>query len=227
MAAKLSSNRASRGREVTQSKVAGHKTQRRSGRTRDRDAKEQALIVAALKLFASKGYDATTTREIATCAGCAEGLIHKYFGGKAGLLSALIGRRISKEVADMAHHIRPARFFKDEYLQLVDWAVEQAWADREFLRVAMPRAVVDPDFGRALRRLGPHQKGRAIARRLKKFKECKALPRTERNALVQLVTILGFMFGFMRPAVLRQNRKSAASSASTLAQLIGRCLASA
>src|SRR5436309_15559789 len=60
-----------------------------STRTRDRSAKQQALIVAALKLFAEKGYEVTTTREIAACAGCAEGLIHRYFGGKAGLLTAL------------------------------------------------------------------------------------------------------------------------------------------
>jgi AcrR family transcriptional regulator len=193
---------------------------------RDRYAKQQALIVASLKLFASKGYDGTTTREIATCAGCAEGLIHRYFRGKAGLLSALIGHRISQEVADLAHHVRPAQSLKDEYLQLVDWAVEHMWADREFLRVALPRAVLDPSFGRALRRLGPQQKARAMARRLRKFKECKALPARELDAMIQLITVLGFMFGFMRPAVLRQDRKSAASSASTLARLVVRSLPS-
>lgn len=193
---------------------------------RDRDAKQQALIVAALKLFASKGYDATTTREIATCAGCAEGLIHRYFKSKAGLLSALIGYRISQEVSDLAHHLGPARSFKDEYLQLVDWAVQNMWADREFLRVAIPRAVLDPSFGRALLRLGPQQKARAIARRLRKFKECKALPATELDAMIQLITVLGFMFGFMRPAVLRQDRKIAATRASTLARLVVRSLPS-
>ena len=62
----------------------------RTARTRDRAGKKQALIDAALKLFASKGYDATTTREIAACAGCAEGLIHRYFSSKAGLLPALM-----------------------------------------------------------------------------------------------------------------------------------------
>ena len=75
------------------------------------------------------------------------------------MLSALIGHRISKEVADLTHHIRPAQSLKDEYLQLVDWAVEHMWEDREFLRVAMPRAVLDPSFGRALRRVGPQQIG--------------------------------------------------------------------
>ena len=98
-----------------------------SGRTRDRAGKKQALIVAALKLFASKGYDATTTREIAACAGCAEGLIHRYFSGKAGLLPALMEYRVSQEVADLTHHIRPANSFEDEYLRLVNWAVEHIW----------------------------------------------------------------------------------------------------
>ena len=210
---------------VAQSKIMGQESQpQRSGRMRDRDAKQQALIVAALKLFASKGYDATTTREIANCAGCAEGLIHRYFRGKAGLLSALIGHRISKEVADLAHHVRPAQSLKDEYLQLVDWSVQHMWDDREFLRVALPRAVLDPNFGRALRRVSPQQKARVIAQRLRKFKECRTLPAAELDALIQLVTVLGFMFGFMRPAVLRQDRKSAASSASTLARLVVRSL---
>jgi TetR/AcrR family transcriptional regulator, regulator of cefoperazone and chloramphenicol sensitivity len=187
---------------------------------RDRDSKKQALIIAALKLFATKGYEATTTREIATCACCAEGLIHRYFKGKAGLLSALIGHRISKEVADLTHHIEPAQSLQEEYLQLVDWAVEHMWEDREFLRVALPRAVLDPNFGRALRRISPQRKAQAIAKRLKKFKECKLLPPADLDALIQLVTVLGFMFGFMRPAVLRQDRKSAASSASALARLV-------
>jgi AcrR family transcriptional regulator len=220
------SSRASHGRKVVQAKFPGHEPQPKSGRMRDRDAKQQALIMAALKLFASKGYEATTTREIATCAGCAEGLIHRYFGSKAGLLSALIGHRISKEVADLTHHIRPAHSLKEEYVQLVDWAVEHMWEDREFLRVALPRAVLDPSFGRALRRVSPQQKARAIAKRLKKFKECRALPAADLDALIQLVTVLGFMFGFMRPAVLRQDRKSAASSASTLARLVVRSLPS-
>ena len=163
--------------------------------------------MAALKLFASKGYEATTTREIATCAGCAEGLIHRYFRGKAGLLSALIGHRISKEVADLTHHVRPAQSLKDEYLQLVDWAVEHMWEDREFLRVALPRAVLDPNFGRALRRVSPQQKARAIANGSGNSKSATALPAADLDALIQLVTVLGFMFGFMRPAVLRQDRK--------------------
>ena len=59
-------------------------------RLRNRESREAALLSAAGKLFAARGYEATTTREIAACAGCAEGLISRYFRGKAGLLRALI-----------------------------------------------------------------------------------------------------------------------------------------
>jgi len=192
----------------------------RSKRTRDRAGKQQALIAAALKLFASKGYDATTTREIAASAGCAEGLIHRYFSGKAGLLPALMEYRVSREVADLTRHIHPADSFEDEYLQLVDWAVEHIWEDREFLRVAIPRALLDPGFGQLLQQVGPLQRARAISARLKNFRECQALPDAEFDALVHSVSVIGFMFGFMRPAVLRQDRKTSARTASVIAKLL-------
>ncbi len=198
----------------------------RSRRTRDRAGKQQALVAAALKLFASKGYDGTTTREIAARAGCAEGLIHRYFSGKAGLLPALMQHRISQEVADLAHHILPAHSFEDEYVQLVNWAVRHMWGDREFLKVAMSRAVLDPDFGQMLRQVGPLQRARAISARLKKFRECRMLPDVEFDALVQSVSVIGFMFGFMRPAILRQDRKTSTRTASTIARLLVRSLSS-
>jgi AcrR family transcriptional regulator len=219
-----SSHHHSRKQVVSAASLSGQKA--RSGRTRDRAGKKQALIVAALKLFASKGYDATTTREIAACAGCAEGLIHRYFSGKAGLLPALMEYRVSQEVADLTHHIRPAECFEDEYLQLVNWAVEHIWGDREFLKVAIPHAVLDPGFGQILRRVGPLQRTQAIGERLKKFRESRTLPDVEFDALVQSVSVIGFMFGFMRPAVLRQDRKTAAKTATVLAKLLVRSLSS-
>ena len=164
----------------------------RSKRVRNRAAKQEALIVAALRLFASKGYEATTTREIAAAAGCAEGLIHRYFNGKAGLLPALMEYRVSQEVADLAHHIPLAHSFEDEYFQLVNWAVEHMWGDRDFLRVAIPRALLDPGFGQMLRQVGPLQRARAISERLKKFRESQALTEAEFDAMVQSVSVIGF-----------------------------------
>ncbi|MCE5324747.1 TetR family transcriptional regulator [bacterium] len=48
------------------------------------------LIDAATELFAKQGYDGTSTREIAAQADCNISLINHYFGGKQGLLQAIV-----------------------------------------------------------------------------------------------------------------------------------------
>ena len=48
----------------------------------------------------------------------------------------------------------------------------------------------------------------------------------EFDALVQSVSVIGFMFGFMRPAVLRQDRKTSAKTAIAIARLLVRSLPS-
>jgi hypothetical protein len=52
------------------------------------------------------------------------------------------------------------------------------------------------------------------------------LTEVEFDALVQSVSVIGFMFGFMRPAVLRQNRKTSTKTASVIAKLLVRSLSS-
>jgi len=96
-------------------------------RKRDRAGKQKALVHAALRLFATKGYEVTTTREIAAAAGCAEGLIHRYFKGKAGLLTALVEYHISDELMGMRHRARSAGSLQEEFLQLVDWEIGYLW----------------------------------------------------------------------------------------------------
>src|SRR5207248_11506357 len=88
-------------------------------------------------------------------------------------------------------------------LQLVNWEVERMWADREFLKVVIPQALLDPTFGQVLNRIRPQHRARALGERLKKFKECQALPETELDVLTNFVSVMRFMFGFMRPVVLR------------------------
>ena len=52
------------------------------------DLTRAALVAAALKLFGDKGYDAASTREIATQAGANVAMIAYHFGGKEGLRAA-------------------------------------------------------------------------------------------------------------------------------------------
>jgi AcrR family transcriptional regulator len=58
------------------------------------DAKEK-IINAAIKLFAEKGFDATSVDEIANLAGVNKAMIYYYFSSKYGLLSSLIRNSVS------------------------------------------------------------------------------------------------------------------------------------
>ncbi|HZQ21819.1 MAG TPA: helix-turn-helix domain-containing protein [Terriglobales bacterium] len=191
-------------------------------KVRNRRAREQALVSAAGRLFARRGYEATTTREIAAAARCAEGLISRYFNGKAGLLLALIRSRVASDVTDLSDKIPIAKDFDKEITQLIAWEVDHMWEEREFLGVVVPRALVEPQLGRMVSKLGPARRGDAIAKRLERFHECRHLPPEELKALADSVGAIGFMFGFMRPVVLGQDRARAKKVATTIAKLLAR-----
>jgi AcrR family transcriptional regulator len=52
--------------------------------------KQLSILNSALKLFASKGFDAVPTSQIAKDAGVSEGLIFRHFQNKLGLLNAIM-----------------------------------------------------------------------------------------------------------------------------------------
>ena len=54
------------------------------------------IIAAARRLFAHRGFDATTTREIATEAGISDALIYRYFPDKQALLRAIVDEGIDR-----------------------------------------------------------------------------------------------------------------------------------
>jgi len=198
---------------------AGSRNQSSPKRIRDRTAKKQALILAALGLFASKGYEVTTTREIAAAAGCAEGLIHRYFKGKAGLLAALIECRIS-----IANAVEPGRLqtvskLEDEFLELVTREVESIWENRDFFRIFIPRAIVDPSVGTTINKVLISARLKAISARLKLCDSRTTLQEPAIASLAQMVGMLGFAFGFVRPVVLRQNHLRSKRMATAVARM--------
>ncbi|HEY1265226.1 MAG TPA: helix-turn-helix domain-containing protein [Terriglobales bacterium] len=189
-------------------------------RTKNRPAREQALIRAATKLFAYRGYDPTTTRDIAALAGCAEGLIHRYFNGKAGLLLAIVHLRMAQEVSDLSQNLRPAEDLHGEVLQLVEWELDRMWEDREFLNIAIPRAILEPSIGQIINNIGPRRRADVIAKRLRNFRESERLTSEQLQAIADFIGTAAFIFGYMRPAVLRQNRKHSKKVALTITELL-------
>lgn len=58
--------------------------------TQRSEATRTAILEAARRLLASKGYEATTIRAVATEAGIDASMVMRYYGSKAGLFSAAI-----------------------------------------------------------------------------------------------------------------------------------------
>jgi AcrR family transcriptional regulator len=56
--------------------------------------RRQQLINAATELFSDKGFDATSTREIAVAAGINEALIFRYFTSKEDLFWAVLSKKL-------------------------------------------------------------------------------------------------------------------------------------
>jgi AcrR family transcriptional regulator len=197
----------------------------RSGRKRDRAAKQEALIRAATKLFASRGYELTTTREIAASAGCAEGLIHRYFHGKEGLLLALMSFHASREVRELSETLPLAENLGAEIQQLMEWEVDRMWKDRDLLRASIPHAILDPEVGKFVSRVGPQRHAKAIAERLRSHNR-QSVADDEIEAISQAIGALGFVFGFMRPVILGTDGKPARKLAASLARVLTRGLQS-
>ena len=64
---------------------------RRSGRPTSSEGRDvrTRLLAAARELFARRGFDAVSTRELARAAGATPAMVHYYFGDKHGLFRAL------------------------------------------------------------------------------------------------------------------------------------------
>ncbi len=65
------------------------------------EARPDEVLDAAIKLFAEKGYAATTVDQIAKHAGLSKGTVYLYFPSKKALLEGLVHRAVAP-IADMA-----------------------------------------------------------------------------------------------------------------------------
>jgi TetR/AcrR family transcriptional regulator, regulator of cefoperazone and chloramphenicol sensitivity len=192
------------------------------GRVRNRPAREQALLEAGTRLFATRGYEATTTREIAAEAGCAEGLIHRYFQGKEGLLFAIIRSRSSAASNDSVAGARPVASLSQEIVELTESELERIWEDREFFRVLMPRAFLDSNLGHVLNRVGPLRRATHIRERLKAASKDRPMSDHDIEALTHFIGTTAFMFGFVRPVVLGEDRTRSRAIALATAEMFAR-----
>ena len=98
------------------------------------------------------------------------------------------------------------------------------WADRDFLKIVMPRALLDPAIGRVVNRMGPERRCEIISARLKTFKKSKTMLAEDIRAIAEFVGSVGYLFGFLRPVLLQQDRKLSRQTADSITDLLVRSL---
>jgi len=192
---------------------------------RDKEATKCALVEAAVQIFAERGFDGATTKEVAARAGVNEGLIQRYFahgdvGGKAGLLQAILGGLCGERLT--ACRMAPAADSPEiEIAYFLKHEVEQAQSNRDLLRVMLSRALVDPALGQNMKqhytatripflidRLRPHQADGRLD------------PKIDLRALAETVSVFAYGIGFMQQLVFAEDKAHldalVASTAATL-----------
>ena len=121
-------------------------------------ARREQILETALKLIAERGFDATSTRQIAKEARIAEGLIFHYFPTKASLLTAILEDRLEGRRA-FRGRLRPLLDDADSKLAPeVLHAVASGWLatlrrDEEIVVVLFTAAQTNPEVWQAWQEL--------------------------------------------------------------------------
>jgi AcrR family transcriptional regulator len=174
-------------------------------RRRDKAATKDALLKAAVEVFARLGYDGATTREVAAVAGVNEGLIQRYFGGKAGLLQAIVEGFCAQHRTDCS--LAPcSNDLETEIARFLTHELEQTWENRDFMRVLFSRAIVDPPLAQALKRNITEGRIPILVARLKDLQLHGRIDRKlDLEILAETLAFFGFGLGFMRQVVFAED----------------------
>ena len=193
--------------------------------TRDREGRRAALIDAANSVFAQHGYDAATTRQIAERAGCAEGLIHRYFNGKRGLLLAILESKAANIVDEFESELPDQDTVLDEITRILLRDLDIFWERRDFMRVSVSQAIIDPEIGRAVSTDINNQRVRLTLNKLRRHSEAGRIrPDTDIEAIAYSVCALGFSIGFVFQACFGEDRALARRIVREAASTISRSI---
>jgi AcrR family transcriptional regulator len=188
-----------------------------------KDQRRRCLIDAATVVFAEKGYDAATTREVAERADCSEGLIHRYFGGKSGLLMAILERKADAVIDTSSEAMPDQADLGAEVQQMLMTPVQMFWDEREFMRVCVARSVVDADVGRLVGDRLNGSRVRFNAGRLRAHQLAGRIrPDVDVDAVALSLSGLSFSAGFFVQVVFEMNRHDVRQMVRQIAQVITR-----
>lgn len=189
--------------------------------------RQAALIEAATHVFAEHGYDCATTREVAEHAGCSEGLIHNYFGGKHGLLMAVLESRTAGAAGEFEAAVAPSEDVREEIERIIFFSLENFARNSRFVRVCASQAAIDPAIGRMVGDRLNAERVSLIERRLDAHRASGHIrDGVDIEAVAEALAALGFSYGFFGQVVFEMHSHELARIARATADVIARGIAS-
>lgn len=192
----------------------------------DKEGRQRALLDAATATFARHGYAAATTREIADMAGCSEGLIHRYFGGKHGLLLASLQVRAEEVTRQFHERVRPQPTVEAEIRELLLAIIEHSWECQDSMRVSVAQSTIDNEVGQTTGHHFNDARARVIAEHLEAHRDAGRIrPDVDIPATAHAISGAGFGFGFMAQVVFGTPRDVVEHRAIAFASVVARGIA--
>ncbi len=198
-------------------------TEDSNGRRRNRGATEDALIAAAREQFSARGYAAATTRAIAARVGCSEALIQNYFGGKEGLLAAVLGSNADDVRARAAAFVErpPALSLAAEVRDTIDFTATLLRRGSHHVRILVERSLGEREFGKRFSTLIPRRQ-LCDGLELRFARDWPVVGDTV--AASELVISMSFELGFVHAELLGRDQAENESLLDRLAPMITKAL---
>jgi AcrR family transcriptional regulator len=109
-------------------------------------ARRTQILDAATRVFASKGFNRATIRDVAQDAGVADGTIYNYFANKIDLLFGLLDRLNDTERRPASLALAAEARFADYFRAYLRERVEALWSNADLFRAVLPELLANPDL---------------------------------------------------------------------------------
>lgn len=115
-------------------------------RAQQKQERRDQLVATARRLFAEKGVENTTIKDIAEAAGVAQGLLYHYFRSKEELLWAIVERYNPLPEMRAIFAGAEGRPVRDVLLQAATTAYALVVERQDIIRILLREALTRPDF---------------------------------------------------------------------------------
>jgi AcrR family transcriptional regulator len=187
------------------------KTRMSGGQRRD------VIIEAAIRLFAERGFEGTTTKELARAVGVTEPVLYRHFQTKSDLYAAIIDSKAREGEERLKCRLGPFVDSDDDegfFTALADITLEQMHRDPAYVRLLLFSALEQRELGRLFYDRQIHFCFNFVCsyikRRIKQGAFRKMNPNLAARAFFGMVNHHGLMGVLFDDKLVAVNRKTAA-----------------